>query len=267
MIYLSLYFYWFFDDKYERSSNNIIRQISVKNILMLLLLVLLLIPGPATFAQEIPDEISSNSLYSQSKDIINGTKWVYEKKNRGIPYLVGNNWATGNVKYDSKLFPGVRFNYNLFTDEFIIFSSDEGNKKYVAVQKDFLESFSYRDTLTNKERFFEYVQLPGTNQKRLYEIIYQGKSLFMVRHIKAVRSKVADGFFGDYIDAADMYIKVDNTFETFSNKKDLLNILAKHTQELNKFIHKNKIKIKKLNYENIASVINYFDELEEGVNR
>jgi len=234
----------------------------VKKILMSVLLVSLWIMGLSTFAQEVPEEIISNSLYSQSKDIINGTKWVYEKKYRGIPYLVGNNWAIVNVNYNGKPFKGVSLNYNLFTDEFIIFVSEKENKKYVVLSKDFLESFSYKDTLVNKDRFFEYFQLPDTKEKRLYEVTYKGKSLFLIRHTKVVRSKIADGFLGDYISSVDLYIKVDDKFEAFSNKKDLLLILGKHTQEFKKFIRKNKFKINKWHFENITPLIEYFDELE-----
>ncbi len=236
--------------------------IPVKKIVTPLLLVFCLITGEATFAQEIPDEILQNSLYSQSKDIINGTKWIYEKKYRGSPFLVGNNWAIGNVTYNGKFFKGVSFNCNLYTDEFIIFHSEKGNKKFVVLQKAFLKNFSYMDTETNKNRYFEYIKLPGTKQKRLYEIAYKGKSLFLIRHIKAVRGKVADGFLGDYISAVDLYLKVGDKFETFSSKKDLLNILGKHIPELKKIIKKNKFKINKHHYKNIAPLIEYFDKLE-----
>jgi hypothetical protein len=213
-------------------------------------------------AQNVPVEIKTNPLYSHNKEIINGTKWIYQKKYRGIPFLAGASWVSGNVMYRKEIFEDVQLNYDLYTDEFILFVPDEANKKFVVVSKDFLQSFSFTDPTTHKNRFFEFLQLPGTKEKQLYEVAYSGNSTLLLRHKKKVSSKVADGFLGDYVTSVGFYLKTGDHYQTFKKKKDLFKILGKHIPELRQFIRKNKLKIKTKNYTDIAPVIEYFDQLE-----
>ena len=227
---------------------------------MIPIVVILLFIAGYTRAQEIPEEIRSNPLYSNADEIINGTKWIFEKKYRGNPFL-SDSWVKCDIKYNNTIYTDVELNYDLYKDELIVFNRDEGNKKYVVLPNEYFNSFSFNDPVTNEQREFKYFQLPGTRQKYLYEVAYQGKTTLLIKHIKAVRSRVADGFLGDYISTVELYLKTGEKYESFSKKNPLLLLLGKHSQELKRFMRRNRLKINKKHYKDVAPLLEYFDTL------
>jgi len=217
-------------------------------------------------AQEIPGDIKSNPLYSNIKEIINGPKWTYDKKYSGTSLLTGISWATGDVLYNGTRFEGIKMNYDLYTNEFIIFIPDEDEKKYVALSKESLEGFSFQDTVTGRKRYFEYSRFPGTSEKRLYEIAYDGESRFLICRNVLVSGRIANGFLGEYTHSMTFYLKSDGQFRTFSTQKELLKLLGDHTSELKRYIHSANLKINKKNYADIARLIGYSDK-QKSLNR
>lgn len=235
----------------------------MKNLIALFYIVSSLFLHEIGFSQSLPGEIISNSLYSNTKNIINGTKWVFDRKYRGVPFLVESYWPEGNITYNGEDFENIRFNYDLYTDELIIFIPEEGNKKYIALQNKYLEGFSFKDNVTNKKRTFTYFQVKGTKEKKLYEIAYKGNVCdFLIHHNKTVNTKVADGFLGDYVRSVELFVNINGKFKAFSNKKTLLQALGEHSAELKQYIRSNHLKINKKHYEDSVSVIEYFDRLE-----
>ncbi len=235
-----------------------------KFVCLVLPFMVYLLSNMNAFSQELPAELRANPLYSHQSDIINGVKWVYEMKYRGSPFLSEKYWPAANVRYNGEEFNNVRLNYNLFTDDFIVYVPLKGNEKYVLPVKDYLEGFSYTDSITRIYRHFEYFQLPGTRGKKLYEISYRGDSiLYLIRHQVSTRSDIHGGFLGDYIRWVELVIKYENNFTSFKNKHALLKLLGKHPKELRKFIRKNGLKINKKHYDDVVPVIRYFEQLEK----
>ena len=235
---------------------------NVKKTVILFQIALCIFFSFSAYSQDIPKELKTNPLYSHQKDIINGIKWVYEMKYRGSSLLSDKYWPTAEVRYNGEDFHGVRLNYDLFTDNFIVFVPEKGSEKFVVPRKDYLEKFSYTDSLTGVNREFEYFQLPGTREKKLYEMAYRGNSmLYLVRHEVTTRSKIENGFLGDYIRWVDLYLKIGDTFGSFKNRRTLLKLLGDHLPELRKFIRKNKLKINKHNYDDVTPVLKYYEQL------
>ncbi len=230
----------------------------------LLVAVMLLLPTVA-FPQGIPKELSDNPLYSHQKDIINGVKWVYEMKYRGNPFLSDKYWPLAEIRYHGEDFTGVKMNYDLYTDQFIIFIPEKGKEKYVLPRKDYLEGFTYTDSMTGVRRHFEFELVPGTKEKRLYEIAWKGRNVeYLIRHEVTTKSRIENGFLGDYIRRVGLYLIVGDRFGSFRNRRTLLALLDDHFDEMKKFIRKNRIKINIRHYDDVVRVVKYYEQLETG---
>ena len=209
----------------------------------------------------ILDKLQSKELYSISKDIVNGTKWIYRKQYRGNPFIAEHYWPTADLRYKGMSYSGFQINYDLYLDDFILLYTDNNNKKYIVLSKEYLESFSYTDTVSHQEHFYEYFRIPGTTGKELYEKVYDGRTSFIIRPDCAISDDPSDSFPGEYIRSYHYFIKVEGKYERIHSKKTLLNALDGNVREVKKFIRKNRLKINSRNPENIIPVLKYFDEI------
>ena len=75
------------------------------------------------YAQNCLDSIRHNPLYSNSNNIFNGIKWIYEKKYLGSPLLVENYWPKGSIFYKGVQYSDVFMNYDLYKNQAIVFLS------------------------------------------------------------------------------------------------------------------------------------------------
>ncbi len=140
---------------------------------------------------------------------------------------------------------------------------DNNNKKYVVLSNNYLESFSYADTISNQEHHYEYFRVPGTNGKELYEKVYEGETSFIIRPMCEIKNDPTSNFPGEYSRSYEYYIEVEGEYERIHSKKTLLNALKRNVQEVKKFIRKNKLKIDKNHPENLVPVLRYYDELAQ----
>jgi hypothetical protein len=139
---------------------------------------------------------------------------------------------------------------------------DNDNKKYVVLSNKYLESFSYEDTVSNKEHHYEYVRIPGTNSKELYEKVYSGETAFIVRPECEIKHETTGSFPGEYLRSYEYFIQVEGKYERIHSKKTLLNALKRNVPEVKKFIRNNRLKINRKHPENIVPVLRYYDELD-----
>ncbi len=233
----------------------------LKNLFLRLCILFSIVCNEKGYSQNCLDKINQNSLYSGSNDIINGIKWVYEKKYLGSPLLMENYWPKADILYNGSKYTGIILNYDVLKNELIVFHSENGKDKYVVLSIDNLSGFSFIDTVWNRKHIYEYIELAGTHDKALYENASVGKVTFYVKPVKTVEVKSADGQ-GTYSDSYEYFINTGNAFDSFRSKKQFIKLLADHSSEVSKFIRKNKIKINNQQPDNIISVLRYYDGLK-----
>jgi sialate O-acetylesterase len=212
-------------------------------------------------ARVVEDNLQSMDLYSFSKDIINGTKWTYQKIYKGNPFISEEYWPIADLVYKGVKYSGYHINYDLYKNNLILLYDDNNNKKYVVLSNNYLESFSYTDTVSNQEHHYEYFRVPGTNGKELYEKVYGGKTSFIIRPMCEIKNDPTSNFPGEYSRSYEYYIEVEGEYERIHSKKTLLNALKRNVPEVKKFIRKNRLKIDKNHPENLVPVLKYYDEL------
>ncbi len=206
------------------------------------------------------------ALYSPTKEILNGTKWTFRKQYKGNPFIAEDYWPYASLIYRGKRYSGFQINYDLYEDDLILLFTDKESKKYIVLAKDYLESFSYTDTLSHQEHFYEYFEMPGTSGKELYEKVYDGRTSFILRPGCTISEDPSGSFAGVYTRSFEYFIRVEGNYERFQSKKSLLGLLNRHARELKKFIRGNRLKINSLHPENIVRVLKYFDEIDEPEN-
>jgi sialate O-acetylesterase len=212
-------------------------------------------------ARTIEDNLQNMELYSFSKDIINGTKWTYQKIYKGNPFISEEYWPVADLVYRGVQYSGFNINYDLYNKNLILLYNDNDIKKYVVLSNKYLESFSYTDTVSRQKHRYEYFSIPGTNGKELYEKVYGGKTPFNIRPMCEIKYESAGIFSGEYFRSYEYYIQVDGKYERIHSKKTLLNALKRDVPQIKKFIRKNRLKIDRKHPENIVPVLKYYDEL------
>jgi hypothetical protein len=213
------------------------------------------------YSQDCIDKINQNNLYSGSNNIINGIKWVYEKKYLGSPLLMENYWPKADLAYKGSSYTGIILNYDVLKNDLIVFRSDNGKDKFIVLAIDNLSGFSFTDTVRNRKHFYEYIELAGTSVKALYENASTDKVSFYIKPVKSVEIKSADGQ-GTYSESYDYFIDTGTGFNSFRSKKQFVKLLANHSSEVSKYIRKSKLKINSQLPDNIISVLRFYDGLK-----
>ena len=212
-------------------------------------------------ARALEDNLQNMGLYSFSKDIINGTKWTYQKIYKGNPFLSEAYWPMADLVYRGIQYSGFNMNYDLYNNNLILLYDDNDIKKFIVLSNKYLESFSYTDTLSRQEHRYEFFRIPGTNGKELYEKVYEGKTSFIIRPRCEIKYGASGRFPGEYLRSYEYYIQVEGQYERIHSKKTLLNVLQRNVPEVKKFIRKNRLKINRKHPENIVPVLRYYDEI------
>jgi hypothetical protein len=237
------------------------KSLYLKNKFFRLFILFCIVYSEKGYSQNCLNKINQNILYSGSYDIINGIKWVYEKKFLGSPLLMENYWPKADILYNGSKYTGIVLNYDVLKNELIVFHSENGNDKYVVLGIDNLSGFSFTDTVWNRKHIFEYVELTGIKGKSLYENASTGKIMFYIKPVKTVEIKSADEQ-GSYSDSYEYYLNTGNRYSIFRSKNQFIKLLANHSSEVKKFIRKNRIKINSQLPDNIIAVLRYYDGLK-----
>jgi hypothetical protein len=233
----------------------------LKNFLLRLFILCCLLYSNTTFAQNCLDEVVHNKLYSGSIDIINGTRWIYEKKYLGSPLLIENYWPKADILYKGVHYTGILMNYDVYKKEMIIFHPERGKEKFVVISNDYLSGFSFTDTAINRKRLYEYIELPGIKGKALYEKVSGSKISLFVKPVKNVAANFTGQGNGKFFTYYEYYLDTGNGFGSFRSKNQLFTLLKNHHAELSRFIRKNRLRINDKSPGDIITVIDYYNGL------
>jgi len=213
------------------------------------------------FSQTCLDDILNDKLYSNSNSIVNGRQWKNEKKYRGTPLLIENQWPKADILYNGSRFSGQLMNYDVYKNEIIIYHPVKGEEKYVVINNDNLSSFSFTDSIANKSRVFEYTELQGFKGKTLYENAVTGKVLLFIKPIKNIEFGSGRRSKGQFTDYYEYYLNPGNGFVKVGSASQLIRLFSEHGSELKDYIRRKRIKINSQHPENIIDVINFINRL------
>ena len=217
------------------------------------------------FGQDLAGYVYQNIL----NDMINPSEHLMRERMSGRAYGTNGNpyvfeeFTPGTVYFSNKMkSPIWQINYNCYTNE--ILYSDGTNEYLLDSRKiDFLEFEPYENTSV----IFRQVFLEDKKMSQFLQVLYHGQSVLYKRHYREYLEAdyggaySADRRYNEYKDLYDYYISFDN-IEAVSfkpNKKNLLNIMHLHEQEIESFLKTEKIDLK--SDEGLARVVKYYDSL------
>jgi hypothetical protein len=233
----------------------------LKYFLLRLFIFCCLLHSNVTLAQNCLDEVLHNKLFFGSNDIVNGTRWIYEKKYLGSPLLFENYWPKADIIFRGVRYTGIIMNYDVYKNEMIIFPPEEGKEKFVVISKDVLSGFSFIDSVSNRKRQFQYIELPGIKGKALYEKVTLSKLSLFIKPFKDISINSTGKGNGKFITYYEYYLDTGHSFGNFRLKNQLLSLLKDHHMDLNRFIRKNRLRINNKSPLNTIAILDYYDGL------
>lgn len=227
-----------------------------------LLFFLFFVNAGICLSQNCLDTILVREPYSIANDIINGRKWWYEKKYTGSPLLTDDYWPEADIIYNGVHFTGKLMNYDLNKNELIIFYPKKDKEKYVVLSNDKLSGFTFNDSLLNRTRIFEYIELPSTKGKSLYENASVGQVSLYIRPMKNIIIKSSGKSQAEFIFSYEYFLNNGKGYYSFHSKNQLIGLLEEHGSEMKRYIREKRLKINAQEPGNIITILRYFDELK-----
>ncbi|WP_346857108.1 hypothetical protein [uncultured Draconibacterium sp.] len=224
-------------------------------------IVTLLTSAIHTSGQEQFLPFDSLSLYSPSSDIINGEEWSYIKKNVGHPFFINDSWNIADVSYNGNQYNGVSVKYNIETDELVVFMKENDRALTFKLNKQFLNSFVFYHPVSKNKIAFEYSSLKKDEPKFIYTKAFEGKLEYFIRYQKYINSKVSGNYTGEYLERAQMFLKIDDKLYELQTRNDFYALFENEKNEIKKYMRKNHIKFDRKNPEIFTDVIRFTDSL------
>jgi hypothetical protein len=181
---------------------------------------------------------------------------------KGSPFLF-DDWEKGNVLLKTKeRVDSVFIKYNLYTDLLQVKVAEQEYQFNIDVWE-----FLLPDPMTKEMTLFRsgFSPVPGMSEKSFYQVLYDGKTKFLVKHKKLIGSEMTStpGVKAKVFEVQKIYfiLTASGKMEKLRKKnKEILDLLEGKKEELKKMIDSKKIKL--VNDEEIISVLEYYDSLK-----
>lgn len=214
-----------------------------------------------SFAQYDVTTVGNSDMYSSNAGL-----WVVTKGTSdnigGSLYLLNNWFAKGYlVTREDKILSITGLNYDSKNDAFVvkiaedsIFMFDDSKLKEVKIDDKKFKKYFNVPNLGNQSKNSYLEVLGSTNDMDFLK--YHGKKLKLGRVNPLTQSSTPD----EYVDMHKIYFKKgDSINEVKLNKKEICQLFGEKSNEIKKFISKNKISLKE--EKNLQKILNYYNSL------
>jgi hypothetical protein len=180
---------------------------------------------------------------------------------KGTPFFM-DEWRKGSVLLKTKeRIDSVLLKYNLYSDLLNV-KVDETEYQFNIDVAEFL----LPDSVTKEANLFRsgFTPVAGMNEKSFYQVLYDGKTKFLLKHKKTIASELTStpGVKAKVFEEQKFYfiLTTSGKMERIKKKnKGILDLLEDKKEEVKKMVDTNKLKL--TNDEEIISVLEYYDSL------
>ena len=205
------------------------------------------------------------SLYHENikneSGLYNGSQYVVYAQTiqDGIPFFEITQPSSGNVTYWGVEYKNVPLLYDILKGEIITIVPSTNYLIKLNTEK--VSSF---EVLNHK---FIRIAKDSSNKNiktGFYDVLYDGQTAVYKKEIKTLNEDLSSGKLRTFIlDENAFFIKKNNVFFTVSNKSSLLDILKDKKKEVQEFIRKNKLKIRKDKDNALPKIAAFYDEISK----
>jgi hypothetical protein len=198
------------------------------------------------------------NFISVHSGLINGSEYAEPPLNENqFPYYQQVDWLTGGVYYNNEYYSEVSMMYDLSTDNLV--AENPVNGQEIQLVKSRVSSFTL-----NGDQFVHMrkQQLTGLPQEGFYQVLHDGKSSVLVRHIKIFEEKIENSqivFY--YLDRKRTYVRTGDLYVRVSKKGDLLKLFGDKKDEVRGYMRKNKLRISRKDPHSFSTLVAYYDTL------
>ena len=196
--------------------------------------------------------------------VVNGrTYFPYHYRSKNKPLLFFEKDRTASITMNGRKYDNIFLQYDTFTDEVIFpeIENKHGQGLYqISLNKDIIDSFILffmDDTLTFKN-ITEKEVMGSVLPSGFYEIAYDGKSRYMIRHTSAVHQKNG---IDEYFYSPAGYVNTGAGFTRIRSNGQFIKLFGARSGEMKKIIDRYKINVRKANKNQIKSALRLYDNL------
>lgn len=202
------------------------------------------------------------NLYNASRAhdlaIYNGVQFYpYPASIEGISFLETSDWQRGSIIHEDISYNNILMKYDLVKDQVIVTPEETGGL-FIALYSPRVKEFSFSG--------MNFVRLTKENNgssldEGFYQVLAKGKATAFMRKTKFIEEKVeTSGVYRKFIQQTRYYILVDGKYKTIKNKKDLLNALQAHRNEIQQELSRNKLNFKRNTERAIATAVEFYNQ-------
>jgi hypothetical protein len=199
-----------------------------------------------------------------SDELINGREYVpYYFKSKVKPLIADTRIHTGTLIFAGRKYDNLDLDYDTYLDQLIY--SDKSkliNDKVFMLALNWNAVGGFIISFGADSMLFRHLGGSSTRNFNLpeafYEIIYEGKTRFIVRHQSFLLEK--EGLY-EYTYTPVKYMETSEGFVKIKSSSAFLKAFGKDADELRKFMRSNKIRYRNAGKNDIAAVLRFYDNL------
>jgi len=197
---------------------------------------------------------------SENQNLYNGRIW----KNlfymvEGDQFLFSNEFLSGSLSINSKLYPVISIKYDIYNDEILTPIKPVG---ILQLNKEMVDSFS----LVHHDKRYHFIRMKLDSMGGLegfVHVLYKGKAALYIKYNKKIDRPGVVGRPDYFYQANRIYFVKDGIYYQINRKNDLFRILKSDKASLKDFMKRNSIRIFKKVPDSFISVIRYYDTLSK----
>jgi hypothetical protein len=200
-------------------------------------------------------------VLSPETGFYNGREYAYDlyypfKIDESHPFFLSDQFITGSVFYNDVLYPNVPLLYDIVKDELV--TRDPITIYLISLNKQRLNWF------TLAQRNFIRIDRNKNDNSALitgfYEVLYNGETPLYKKNVKQIKETIEDNILSRRItDNNQYFIKINSQYYEVKGKKSLMTAIANRKNEINQFMRKNKLRLKRIQDDVLIKIVEYYD--------
>jgi len=200
--------------------------------------------------------------FATSNDFVDGKEYFnYAYKSMNTPLLFSGKNFDAVLFMDGRKYTNIRLQYDSYIDEVIyIDTSRVINYQFpkVVLKKNAVDGFILI-TGSGSMNFthFKFLNDSVNNSDGgYYEVAYDGPSRYLIRHRAILYISDARN---EYKYSPEKLILKDGIYHKIRNNKELLKLFSNRSREINTYLRRNRINVRKAGKEELAETLKYCD--------